>query len=230
MRKVKNIVFYLLNHIMERFIRGPAIAYQTYLKHKDTEVFRLISKAILKTWRKLSGASKKAKYFHREVQEKVDHVLQGLNNAELVQCKKGCSACCHTQVAVTVDEAEHLAKKVLSGSVEINRNLLHLQAKLSDDYDQWMRLPYESRRCVFLGAENSCSVYEDRPAVCRTNYALSEPQYCETKDGVTQPQRLLLTVDADLVVALVFEVSAEKGSLPKMLEQSLTRQNILLRS
>lgn len=150
--------------------------------------------------------------------------MASLSNPELIQCKKGCAACCHTQVSVTQDEAEHLAKKVLSGQVRIDRERLAFQAQFSDDYDQWMRVPYETRGCIFLDAQDGCTVYEDRPSVCRTNYSLSDPALCETKDGQTQPQRLLLTVDADLVVALVFELSEKKGSLPKFLNQALSKQ------
>lgn len=156
-------------------------------------------------------------------------MVGSLSTQELIQCGKGCSACCHTQVSVTQDEVELLVGKISRERIKIDRVKLALQAKFSDNHEQWMRMPYEMRSCVFLDSKGICTVYEDRPSVCRTNYALSEASQCETRDGQTKEQRLLLTIEADLVVSLVFELSEKKGSMPVLLNEALAREINLFR-
>lgn len=172
---------------------------------------------------------KRAKFFHREVQQKVDNVLNAIPHKELIQCRKGCSACCHTQVSATQDEVDLLVRKISREKIKIDKVKLAMQARFSDSYEQWMRMPYEMRGCVFLNSDGNCKVYDDRPSVCRTNYALSNPLQCETRDGQTYEQRLLLTIEADLVVALVFEMSEKSGSLPSLLQESLKSEIDLFR-
>ena len=43
--------------------------------------------------------------------------------------------------------------------------------------------PHQDRKCVFLNDQNECTIYDDRPSVCRTNTVLSDPAACSTEDG-----------------------------------------------
>lgn len=41
----------------------------------------------------------------------------------------------------------------------------------------------QARPCVFLTAEQRCSVYQFRPVACRVHYAWSEPKLCSPPTG-----------------------------------------------
>lgn len=204
-------------------IKGPIIARETFYKYKDSQLFREVAKKFFKSLKKAARPQKWAKIFHRQVQEHVDEVIDNLDHPELIQCKKGCSACCYTQVSVTEEEAELLAQRVQAG-VQIDRAKLYTQVQAKNDAKKWYQIEHNKRGCVFLDENENCRVYEDRPAVCRTNFALSDPKFCDTSDGIEHPQRLLLTVKADLTVAIGFDSGKSAGTLPYMLDKALKKR------
>lgn len=71
-----------------------------------------------------------------------------------VECKKGCSHCCHVPVMVTAMEAFYIQTKTGRKANEIRRK------------KERTRKP-DGSPCPFLKA-NSCSIYEFRPLACRT--------------------------------------------------------------
>jgi len=80
-------------------------------------------------------------------------------NGENVACRRGCSHCCHTQVAMAPAEAEMLGRAIgrkPRQNVARNRALGHYDAQ-----------PYGYHTpCPFL-VDHACSIYEHRPLVCR---------------------------------------------------------------
>ena len=99
-----------------------------------------------------------------------------------ISCAAGCAACCKSfPKQITDDEADLLALLVNTGAVQINRELLNEQVqKLSDP----ARKP-EGEKCIFLGTDDRCSVYSDRPGTCRKYHVTSPRQACESEnDGV----------------------------------------------
>jgi Fe-S-cluster containining protein len=138
---------------------------------------------------------------------------------QLSPCKQGCSACCHTQVSVTKDDADLLAQKVNDG-FPVNRDRLAVQMATKNSSSAWYALSYEERKCVFLNDKNLCSVYDDRPSVCRTNAVLGDASQCDTTNGVG-PTRLVKTPEADLVIYASYLHSSEGGTLPYMLSKAL---------
>ena len=73
-----------------------------------------------------------------------------------MECKKGCSKCCQTDISVFEIEAERIRAWFQSQDTEN-------QDKLKEF---WAR-PTTSLDCAFL-YENQCSIYEVRPLICRT--------------------------------------------------------------
>lgn len=79
-------------------------------------------------------------------------------------CKRGCSYCCHVAVEITLLEARYIEHKTghkVTNPVDgpTNKN--------------------ETRPCVFL-KNNECSIYEHRPAVCRTFISFDDVKLCES--------------------------------------------------
>jgi Fe-S-cluster containining protein len=208
---------------MEVRIFFPAIAYKTFERLKDEKLFKKLFRQTKKKLRHLRSPIQRAELTHKLIDLEIEQLFSDPVVSENVTCKKSCSACCHTQVSVTKDEAELLAKEVLQGTkVDIHR-LRHL-AEAGNESALFYKSSYEQRACPFLSQEGNCEVYENRPSVCRTNHVVSEAELCETRDGVEKPVRLLNTFKADMIIMASYKISQENGSLPFMLWKALKRQ------
>ncbi len=174
---------------------------------------------LLKKLNKNHDPVKRARYVHRMVDELNEYVFKDPNVKSLSPCTSGCSACCHTQVSVTSDEAELLAQRVHEG-MEINRDNLAIQMAVKNSSHAYFALNYEERKCVFLDSEGKCKVYDDRPSVCRTNAVLGDASQCDTSVEI-KPTRLVKTPEADLAVYASFLHSSSGGTLPYMLAKAL---------
>jgi uncharacterized protein len=201
----------------------PALAYQTWLKYKGTKRFTDVTKKFIKQWRKLKPGARRARHLHTTVDGLTADFISEMSVPELIQCKKSCSACCHTQVAATIEEAQQLHEWIQAGNT-IDQKRLLLQSAYSRD---WYQLSFEQRACVFLDEKNECRVYDRRPSVCRTNFSLSPPSTCDTRDGVVKPQRMLMIEDAHLVIAAAFAESEQAGVLPELLSELEKRSSKL---
>lgn len=197
----------------------PAVAQKTFIELRNrVEALELIQ-FILKKLNKNHDPVKRARYVHRIVDELNEYIFNDPQVKTLSPCTSGCSACCHTQVSVNQDEADLLASLVKSG-VNIDMNRLSVQMATKNSTAAWNALSYEERKCVFLDSENRCSVYADRPSVCRTNAVLGDASQCDTSDG-PKPTRLVKTPEADLAIYASYLHSPEGGTLPYMLAKSL---------
>lgn len=140
---------------------------------------------------------------------------QQVTRPELIQCKKSCSACCHTEVAVTDDEAALLADLAQKNPGLISEERLSRQLKAGP----WYAKAYGDRACIFLGENQECRVYEHRPSVCRVNFVISHPSTCDTRNGTVRPQRLLMIEEAHLIMAAAFLGSQKTGILPQLVDE-----------
>jgi len=199
----------------------PQIAYQSYRELKtDPRVVKLVRYLIINL-RKIKSSVGRARFIHEEVDKTLEKLFaRNPFLKDTISCKKSCTYCCHTQVSVTADEAELLSQKIKNGEVQVDRSKLYLQAKAKNDYKYWMDIPYEQRKCIFLSEKGECSVYKDRPSVCRTNYSLSAAEKCDTSNG-GQSKRLLRTELADVIIASAFSESSDNGALPYMVDSNL---------
>jgi hypothetical protein len=77
-----------------------------------------------------------------------------------VACKRGCNHCCHIQVAITRIEAQLLGNRIGVNPAPMPTPQLRPQ----DSYN------YKTP-CTFL-ENGECSIYEDRPYVCRAHASL----------------------------------------------------------
>lgn len=197
----------------------PAIAQKTFIELKNMASAMELVQYILKKLNKNHDSVKRARYVHRLVDELNNPIMNDPKVKALSPCASGCSACCHTQVSVTKDEAELLAERVRSG-IDIDHNRLHVQMAAKNSAAAWYALSHEERKCVFLGPDQRCTVYEDRPSVCRTNAVLGDNSQCDTTNG-PQAQRLVKTSEADLVIYASYLHNSEGGTLPYMLSRAL---------
>ena len=76
--------------------------------------------------------------------------------SQFMPCKKGCSACCHYKIYVSSIEVEYIEKKT-----RIYRSLNIAPGR-----------NFHGEPCPFL-KNNSCSIYEVRPFLCRRHHAFT---------------------------------------------------------
>ncbi|MDR0791428.1 MAG: YkgJ family cysteine cluster protein [Methanomassiliicoccaceae archaeon] len=75
------------------------------------------------------------------------------------ECKM-CGRCCHQPNIVIMDnETERIAKHINMGNEEFIRNFLYRRD------DRW--LFKKSGRCHFLGKDDKCTIWRERPEICR---------------------------------------------------------------
>lgn len=201
----------------------PAIAVRTYNLLKDESSYRKLLKYISKKLDKVSDPIKRSEYVHKKIDKEIELLFEDDSVQKLTQCKKGCSACCHSQVAVTEDEAIQLARIIENGQ-DINWTRLWVQAKAGNDMKSFMEISYDLRACVFLDQKGECSIYENRPSVCRTNYVVSDPQNCKAITGEVKSVQLLNTYGADSWIYAFFTKNRLNGTLPYMVKRLLDHQ------
>lgn len=93
-----------------------------------------------------------------EVYDYIDRYFEAAQN--LVACKPGCANCCHGRVWLMQVEADLIAAKT-------GRNAPTIAA--IEDSDTFP-IRDASRPCTFLDADAKCSIYDNRPLVCRTHF------------------------------------------------------------
>lgn len=195
-------------------MKVPAIAKKSFdLLKNDPEYVRIVHDTISRL-KKISQAFKRARQVHKIVDEYVEEVFQDKIVRELSPCKQGCTNCCYTEVSITEDEAELLVRKI-NGGVIIDHERLKKQAEVGDN-QFFARLSYEERKCIFLDNNGSCSVYEDRPSVCRTNAVLGDSNQCDTRMEL-KSMRLVNTKKADMAIYASFYLAEKSGTLPEMI-------------
>ncbi len=193
--------------------------YQATLSERD---FRSLSKHLEKlalqyrvTLEALPPGPDRAKAVHRLINQQTEG-LQAIP----ITCAKGCSGCCHLEVEITQDEGELLAQTVLDGH-RIDRDRLRKQASRVRNSAEWNSLVAPENRCVFLAADDACSVYESRPSICRKHLVISPPSECTASNGAPHPVSIPL---AELVISTAIGLQDNPyASLSKSVEAALAK-------
>jgi Fe-S-cluster containining protein len=200
-------------------VRLPAIAKQAYDRLKDGPHFAAILKRVERKLQKLKRTQAKVEFIHRELDLAIEKVFRDPAVKQHVQCSKGCSHCCHSLIGITEEEAELYATMIKRGEVEVDLSLLSFQANVVENSRAWYQLPFSQRACPFLDSQTQqCKIYDQRPAVCRTTFALSEPERCAGDKG---PIRSLKTDEASMILIAAFQDTGKSGEIQKMLWEKL---------
>jgi Fe-S-cluster containining protein len=206
----------------------PAIAKSTFELLRNQPEFLSITQTVITHLNKIKNSLERARFVHNMVDEYNKEVFSHPILKAMVPCKAGCTGCCHTQVSVTEDEAELLAHNISTNSIEVNYELLATQAEAGNDSAVFFRIPYNERRCVFLGENGACKVYKDRPSVCRTNAVVGEASQCDTSvNAEGGALRLVKTQKADMTIVGAFANAIDSGTLPFMLSKVLKAKHAI---
>ena len=158
----------------------------------------------------------------REVQRLIDEQVEASSHIKTT-CQKGCGACCHLEVDITSDDAAVLDESLMQGAYVDFTRLRELSQRSRLD-DKWKMGSVASNRCVFLGPDNACSNYENRPSVCRKHSVVSPVEECETLGGNPVPK--LMPLAEIIMSAAISQTGVEFAALPKMLQRVLDQRII----
>lgn len=180
-----------------------------------------LDEGIVQAYDKIMTASTgvaRARRLHELVEEEIRN-----DSSVKPTCLKGCSACCHLEVEITSHEAQLLAS-LLDNGYAVDEARLKAQSERLPQDPKWKEgLRNEENRCVFLGSDKACGIYEHRPAMCRRHAVSSPPANCETVD---EKITVLYLPRVDILLVAASEDSdLRTGPLAKMLR--LKRENSL---
>ncbi len=135
--------------------------------------------------------------FIANLQNGVDRVVQtAVDRGVDIQCRAGCSHCCHAKVETTAPEVFRIANVLLSRPAEeveawIARLTEH-DSHASDQTDWALRRP-----CPFL-TDNLCAIYDVRPGTCRKAHSF-DVSACKA-GAETIPQSLDVVLGAEALM------------------------------
>ncbi|MDR4494621.1 MAG: YkgJ family cysteine cluster protein [Nitrospirales bacterium] len=180
-------------------------------------------------------------------------VARTIQAGKSISCQKGCAACCRIMIPVSPPEAFALVDVVKSlpevHQARIQRKLTDTRTQLhnagllptlqglaestqpqSDEDLEPVNQAYYALRlpCIFL-EEETCSIYEHRPAACRGHLVSSPPEMCQ--DMETNPvEGLHVPVRAGTVLSILWaELTGEPLRLlplPMALEWAEKHQDL----
>jgi Fe-S-cluster containining protein len=143
--------------------------------------------------------------------------------AHRIACTKGCSHCCYIRVSISDVEAVRLLQITRARSIDLDVARLAKQAASNDEHD-WLTLSYEDRRCVFLGTDGTCQVYDARPIACRKYFVIDSPTYCDTRSNATGHVPIWFDTPTEIVATAV-ATHYGLNSLPRQLLTAIAKQS-----
>jgi len=149
-----------------------------------------------------------------DIMEEEDNKAKEYGEKLEITCKKGCAHCCHKLVYVTPDEGMLLARNLITkegGQIsEPTLEILKLQASYQphQQLEFWM-LDEKRSKCVFLGADNSCTIYSNRPVNCRLLRVRSPAYHCSKVATIRGENEIdqNLTLMGEMLVSSAYDLA-----------------------
>lgn len=136
----------------------------------------------------------------------VDRTVAEFGAAAEIQCRSGCSFCCHQNVDVTIPEAILVALR-LGDEGDPRRAATLEAAALFEGLDEEARIA-TGRPCPML-IDNRCSVYEVRPMACRS---FTSPDAANCHAALDNLKAGKGVMPADVYVVLQFLCNGEQAA------------------
>ncbi len=148
---------------------------------------------------KLSDIVPLARIISSEIREVLERII--ISKGDRIPCQKGCTACCHYLVLLSIPEAFRLVEETMHLPLKQCDDVIEscsIVAKAVQEYISKSIAPYDTnitpdqqnkfadwyfrqnRPCVFLHNE-SCSIYEQRPLICGEHLVAGTVSSCSAK-------------------------------------------------
>lgn len=134
------------------------------------------------------------------IRDEVNRIVNHTNYKDSVTCgtaKGDCSFCCHDTILLGRIEAQYIMKVVREKGIKPNMERVNEQMLNPD-------IKWNQKACSLLLDENEegkrlCSIYEERPLICRTHNSNENPANC---DRSTDPKKIIAETRASIIDAL----------------------------
>lgn len=127
-----------------------------------------------------------------------------LPEGKKIRCSKGCSHCCHGPVEIWPQEAVLLARFVRDAGLTPDLALMERQSTYT--VETWREQAVADQACVFLDAGGACSVYASRPNACRKLLVMSDPGFCDARQGRMDDIDRWFSWEAEMMEVAALEV------------------------
>lgn len=94
-----------------------------------------------------------------------------------ISCSKGCGFCCSINVDSFEHEVMYINEIIKEQNIVFDEERLKKQAEAKN----WNDLDPKDKKCVFLGDDNTCRIYDYRPLSCRKHFVVSKPELCNSE-------------------------------------------------
>lgn len=218
-------------------IRRNAILFTSKMQHRFKEMQKAEAwEEIENLGRYIKDVASKIRKFSKPGADRARSIHEAINQGisekfkerpdlkEMVTCQKGCAHCCYIHVTTTKDEAGLLAEAAVEKEIPLDMEKLARQAEIPDA--EWIKNPMDLIRCPFLGDDNLCMVYEERPSSCRTYFVASDPKNCDVSNGAKDVSTVFLEYPEVLASAALSVDIKEMShtSLPHRLYHELQKE------
>jgi Fe-S-cluster containining protein len=129
-----------------------------------------------------------------------------------LKCQRGCAHCCYTGIAATQLEWDGILNNVMEKGIDLNQVIKRAERTINRvrevirseknlEQVDWHRLVI-NQPCPFLGDEQACLVYEDRPLDCRLVVAFRDQCTSKKLEHAQQGVVIEETVGATVIAKL----------------------------
>jgi Fe-S-cluster containining protein len=137
-----------------------------------------------------------------------DAIVEEFANAPAkIECRAGCSFCCHQNVDVTIPEAILIALR-LADPEDPRRSAVLSTAEAFTDLEDDARIA-TGRPCPLL-IDKRCSVYEDRPIACRS---LASPDAARCDEAMQNLEAGKSVLPIEIYLVLQFLCNGEQSAM-----------------
>jgi len=159
-----------------------------------------------------------ARDVHAQIEVVLEQDRQKDASTGAIQCRRGCSHCCHGPVEIWPHEAALLVEAAREAGVELDEARLARQSRHT--VATWRQQPTADRACGFLDDGGACRVYASRPNACRKLLVTSDPGLCDADKGAMDRVERWFSWEAEILESAALEVFGV-GMMPRLLLDAL---------
>lgn len=130
---------------------------------------------------------------------------------------KNCSMCCHDTILMGEVEAEFIKSYIKDNNIAFSKERVELQ-------NSNVTLKWEDKACPMLkdleDGNRLCSIYENRPLICRTHNSVSDPILCFRENGQNTKEASIIEMMALSFLAIDLKSKNIKNVMPKLISMN----------
>jgi len=155
----------------------------------------------------------------------VDEALVKTKLIEKTSCASAtCSFCCHDTIFVSHDEGDYIKRIVSEKGIVPNADRVDKQKRMNPNI-KWI-----DKACPLLldedeSGQRKCSIYEDRPLICRTHNSTENPEFC---DKSKYPKRTVGELKAVMIEGIVMSSMLAGNNKSNLSQDSLVPLHSIL--